>query len=51
MSIQTVNPATGEALETYEETSPRDLEQILARPTRRSPSGVPSLCRACPPDA
>src|SRR5712664_2682271 len=31
MSIQTVNPATGEALETYEETSPRELEQVLAR--------------------
>jgi succinate-semialdehyde dehydrogenase/glutarate-semialdehyde dehydrogenase len=31
MSIQTVNPATGEALEIYEETSPRELEQILAR--------------------
>ena len=31
MSIQSVNPATGEALETYEETSPRELEQILAR--------------------
>ena len=31
MSIQTVNPATGEALEIYEETSPSELEQILAR--------------------
>src|SRR5713101_8161533 len=31
MSIQTVNPATGEALEAYEETSPSELEQILAR--------------------
>ena len=31
MSIQSVNPATGEALETYEETSPRELEQILTR--------------------
>jgi succinate-semialdehyde dehydrogenase / glutarate-semialdehyde dehydrogenase len=31
MNIQSVNPATGEALETYEETSPRELEQILAR--------------------
>jgi len=31
MSIQTVNPATGEALEIYEETTPRELEQILAR--------------------
>jgi succinate-semialdehyde dehydrogenase/glutarate-semialdehyde dehydrogenase len=31
MSIQTVNPATGEALESYEEASPRELEQILAR--------------------
>ena len=30
MSIQTVNPATGEALETYEETSPRELEQVSA---------------------
>ena len=31
MNIQSVNPATGEALETYEETAPREVEQILAR--------------------
>ena len=31
MSIHSVNPATGETLETYEETAPRELEQILAR--------------------
>jgi succinate-semialdehyde dehydrogenase / glutarate-semialdehyde dehydrogenase len=31
MSIQSVNPATGETLETYEETAPREFEQILAR--------------------
>ena len=31
MSIQTINPATGETLEAYEETSPRELDQILAR--------------------
>ena len=31
MSIHSVNPATGETLETYEETGPRELEKILAR--------------------
>src|SRR5262245_15802534 len=31
MSVRTVNPATGEPLETYEETSPRELEQVLER--------------------
>jgi len=25
MNIQSVNPATGEALETYEETAPREV--------------------------
>src|SRR5689334_16586269 len=31
MSIQSINPATGEALETFEETAPAELEKILAR--------------------
>jgi len=31
MSIQSVNPATGEVLETLEPTSPAQIEQILAR--------------------
>ena len=30
MSIQSVNPATGETLETFEETSPQELERTLA---------------------
>src|SRR3989442_12265197 len=30
MSIQSVNPATGETLETFEETSAHELERILA---------------------
>jgi succinate-semialdehyde dehydrogenase/glutarate-semialdehyde dehydrogenase len=30
MSIQSVNPATGETLETFEETSPQELERSLA---------------------
>ena len=30
MSIQSINPATGETLETFTETSPQDLERILA---------------------
>src|SRR5881409_648991 len=30
MSIQSVNPATGEVVETYEETSPKEIERILA---------------------
>jgi len=30
MSMQSVNPATGEVLETLEETTPKQLEQILA---------------------
>jgi succinate-semialdehyde dehydrogenase/glutarate-semialdehyde dehydrogenase len=30
MSIQSINPATGEALETFAETSPADLERIVA---------------------
>ena len=31
MSIQTVNPATGEIIETFRETPPSETEQILAR--------------------
>jgi succinate-semialdehyde dehydrogenase / glutarate-semialdehyde dehydrogenase len=31
MSIQSVNPATGEVLETFTPTSPEDLERIVAR--------------------
>src|SRR5712692_7807542 len=31
MSIQTINPATGQVLEAYEETSRSELDQILAR--------------------
>ena len=31
MSIQSVNPATGEILETFEETSKAQIEQALAR--------------------
>jgi succinate-semialdehyde dehydrogenase/glutarate-semialdehyde dehydrogenase len=31
MSIQSVNPATGATLETFEETSPAEVERILAR--------------------
>src|SRR5439155_160940 len=30
MSIQSVNPATGDVVETYEETSPKEIERILA---------------------
>ena len=30
MSIQSVNPATGETLATFPETSDRDIERILA---------------------
>ena len=30
MSIQSVNPATGDTLETFEETSPQELERSLA---------------------
>jgi succinate-semialdehyde dehydrogenase/glutarate-semialdehyde dehydrogenase len=30
MSIQSVNPATGDVIETYEATSPKELERILA---------------------
>ena len=30
MSMHTVNPATGESLATYEETSSRELDQMLA---------------------
>ena len=30
MSIQSINPATGETLETFTEASPQDLERILA---------------------
>ena len=30
MTIQSVNPATGETLETFPETSPADLERTLA---------------------
>jgi succinate-semialdehyde dehydrogenase/glutarate-semialdehyde dehydrogenase len=30
MSIQSVNPATGEVLETLEETSPQQIDRILA---------------------
>ena len=30
MSIQSVNPATGEVLETLEDTSPAQIEHILA---------------------
>jgi len=30
MSIQSVNPATGDVIETYEPTSPNELERILA---------------------
>src|SRR5881296_3931852 len=29
MSIQSVNPATGDVVETYEETSPKEIERIL----------------------
>ena len=31
MSLQSVNPATGAALETFEETSPTELDRIIAR--------------------
>ena len=31
MSIQSVNPATGEVLETFEEASKAQMEQALAR--------------------
>lgn len=31
MSIQTINPATGEVVAVYEETSPSELDQVLAR--------------------
>src|SRR5256712_2250245 len=30
MSIQPVNPATGDVVETYEETSPKEMDRILA---------------------
>src|SRR5215813_10481886 len=30
MSIQSVNPATGDVIETYEPTSPKELERVLA---------------------
>src|SRR2546429_5779986 len=30
MSIQSVNPATGDVVETYEEASPKEVERILA---------------------
>ena len=29
MSLESVNPATGEVIQTYQETSPRDVERIL----------------------
>jgi len=31
MTIQSINPATGQVLEAYEETSRSELDQILAR--------------------
>ena len=31
MSIQSVNPATGEVLQTFNATSPAELERIMAR--------------------
>ena len=31
MSLQSINPATGEVLETFEETSPDTLDRILER--------------------
>ena len=36
MSLRSVNPATGAVLETFEETSPGELERILARADTRS---------------
>ena len=33
MSIQSVNPATGEVLETFTPTSPEELECIVTRAT------------------
>ena len=30
MSIQSINPATGEVIETFQETAPQALERILA---------------------
>src|SRR5438128_5261027 len=30
MSIQSVNPATGDVIETYKETSPQEIERVLA---------------------
>jgi succinate-semialdehyde dehydrogenase / glutarate-semialdehyde dehydrogenase len=30
MSMQSINPATGEVLETFTETSPEEVERILA---------------------
>src|SRR5256885_3374056 len=29
MSIQSINPATGETIETFQETTPQELERIL----------------------
>jgi len=40
MSIQSVNPATGETLETFEETSPQELERSSRPRPRPSTSGA-----------
>src|SRR5437879_4939260 len=48
MSLQSVNPATGALLETFEETSPAELDRIIARADAASRDwrGLPVAARA-----